>query len=129
MTFVKSKRTDIELYPFQAEDCDYLEDRKSVLLAWEMGTGKTYAAIELDLRHRLERTQDDLRTLPTLVVAPLSTLATVSLSSSDMSPNPSADTFGHLSMMHYLFDNVRWCPIIPADSVLIAFDPHIQLIL
>ncbi|MEE8598348.1 MAG: DEAD/DEAH box helicase, partial [Dehalococcoidales bacterium] len=64
-------------YPFQAEDCDYLEDRKSVLLAWEMGTGKTYAAIELDLRHRLERTQDDLRALPTLVVAPLSTLASV----------------------------------------------------
>ena len=77
MTFVKSKRTGIDLYPFQSEDCDYLEDRKSILLAWEMGTGKTYAAIELDLRHRLERDLQDLRVLPTLVVAPLSTLASV----------------------------------------------------
>ena len=76
MTLQTSKRTDIELYKFQAEDCDYLEDRKSVLLAWEMGTGKTYAAIELDLRHRLERPPHEAN-LPTLVVAPLSTLSSV----------------------------------------------------
>ncbi len=73
MTFVQSKRTNLNLYKFQAEDVDFLEDRKSVLLAWEMGTGKTYAAIELDLRHRIER---EGKQLPTLVVAPLSTLVT-----------------------------------------------------
>ena len=74
MTFVQSKRTELELYPFQSEDCDFLEDRNAVLLAWEMGTGKTYAGIELDLRHRLEREQNGFGQLPTLVVAPLSTL-------------------------------------------------------
>ncbi len=71
---IKSKRTDIKLYPFQAEDVDVLEDRKSVLLAWEMGTGKTVAAIELDLRHRLERSVGGFGQVPTLVIAPLTTL-------------------------------------------------------
>lgn len=74
MSFVTSKRTNIELFPFQAEDCDALEDRKSVLLAWEMGTGKTYAGIELDLRHRLERERNGFGSRSTLVIAPLSTL-------------------------------------------------------
>jgi len=76
LTLTQSKRTGIKLYKFQAEDADFLEDRKSVLLAWEMGTGKTYAAVELDLRHRLEREQGGLPPAPTLVVAPLSTLTT-----------------------------------------------------
>lgn len=76
MNLVVSKRTDLKLFPFQAEDADALEDRKAVLLAWEMGTGKTYAGIELDLRHRLEREQNGFGKQPTLVVAPLSTLKT-----------------------------------------------------
>jgi len=74
VNLVKSKRTHLQLFPFQSEDADFLEDRKSVLLAWEMGTGKTYAGIELDLRHRLERELSGFGKRPTLVVAPLSTL-------------------------------------------------------
>ena len=74
MNLVKSKRTGLKLFPFQNEDANELEDRKSVLLAWEMGTGKTYAGIELDLRHRLERVESGFGPRPTLVIAPLSTL-------------------------------------------------------
>lgn len=56
------------LYPFQAEDVAKLRDRKSVLIANEMGTGKTYEAIALDLLHRDEGKG------PTLVIAPLTVL-------------------------------------------------------
>lgn len=69
-TLVESKRTGISLYPFQSEDMDALEDRKGILLAWEMGTGKTVAAIERDIRIR----QNGFGDLPTLIVAPLTTL-------------------------------------------------------
>ena len=74
MKLVQSSETTLKLFPFQAEDTEALQDRKSVLLAWEMGTGKTYAGIELDLRHRALRRAEGFGQLPTLVVAPLSTL-------------------------------------------------------
>lgn len=40
------------LYPFQREDVNYLVDRKGVLIANEMGTGKTLEALALDLQRR-----------------------------------------------------------------------------
>lgn len=58
------------LYPFQEEDVQKLLDRKSVLIANEMGTGKTYEAIALDV---LRREVMD-RHAKTLVVAPLTIL-------------------------------------------------------
>ena len=60
------------LYEFQAEDVAKLVDRRSCLLANEMGTGKTYQAIALDLMRR-ENQRDPL----TLVIAPLTTLDSV----------------------------------------------------
>lgn len=58
------------LYPFQQEDTSELKEVPSVLLAWEMGTGKTFAGVELDLQHRVDASG------LTLVVAPLSVLPT-----------------------------------------------------
>lgn len=60
-------KQEMNLFPFQREDVVALRDRKSVLLAWEMGTGKTFAGMALDLEHR-----DDSPLTKTLVVAPLS---------------------------------------------------------
>lgn len=40
------------LYPFQREDVEALVDRKAVLIGNEMGTGKTYEAIALDVQRR-----------------------------------------------------------------------------
>lgn len=60
------------LLPFQATDVRKLIDRKSALIANEMGTGKTYEAIALD---RLRRGVEGDHTDPvTLVVAPLTIL-------------------------------------------------------
>lgn len=75
-SFRTSDITGIDLYPFQIEDVESLQDRRSVLLAWEMGTGKTYAAIEIDLRRRELFASEfpDKRIPPTLVIAPLTTL-------------------------------------------------------
>jgi SNF2 family DNA or RNA helicase len=61
-------RTMSELYRFQKEDVDHLEGERGVLIANEMGTGKTFEAIERDQRIR-EHAHGR-----TLVVAPLSTL-------------------------------------------------------
>jgi SNF2 family DNA or RNA helicase len=59
------------LMPFQTEDVEKLVDRRSILIANEMGTGKTYEAIALDLLRRSVVTD---RKLKTLVVAPLTIL-------------------------------------------------------
>jgi SNF2 family DNA or RNA helicase len=59
----------IDLFPFQQEDVDYLSGQRSCLIANEMGTGKTYEAIAMDLSIRANL--DEGRTL---VVAPLTTL-------------------------------------------------------
>lgn len=61
------------LLPFQREDVYKLVDRKSVLIANEMGTGKTYEAIALDLLRRVESSHTDPKTL---VIAPLTILET-----------------------------------------------------
>lgn len=66
------------LYDFQAEDVMKLSGQKSVLIANEMGTGKTYEAIALDMLMRKD--WDETPTISekarplTLVVAPLSVL-------------------------------------------------------
>lgn len=61
------------LLPFQEEDVKKLIDRKGILIGNEMGTGKTYEAIALDLIRRVDSTH----TAPkTLVIAPLTILET-----------------------------------------------------
>jgi SNF2 family DNA or RNA helicase len=40
------------LFDFQEEEVDRLYEQKSRLIAWEMGTGKTYAGIALDIENR-----------------------------------------------------------------------------
>jgi SNF2 family DNA or RNA helicase len=57
----------VDLFPFQLEDVEKLADCKSRLIQNEMGTGKTYEAIALDILARYEGGGF------TLVVAPLST--------------------------------------------------------
>ena len=68
--------TELSLYPFQREDVEYLYPRRSVLIANEMGTGKTYEAIALDYLRRKDFWESDTvseKQKPlTLVVAPLS---------------------------------------------------------
>jgi SNF2 family DNA or RNA helicase len=68
--------TYLSLFPFQEEDVDYLQDQKAVLIANEMGTGKTYEAIERDLRLREKHSESPSQAFQhnTLVVAPLTTL-------------------------------------------------------
>lgn len=58
------------LLPFQKEDVVKVIDRKSRLIGNEMGTGKTYEAIALDLMMR----KADPTAGPTLIIAPLTTL-------------------------------------------------------
>ena len=62
-----------DLYEFQAEDCNRIvqSDKEHHLIANEMGTGKTYEAIALDI---YRRRQTDYKDAPTLVIAPLTTL-------------------------------------------------------
>jgi SNF2 family DNA or RNA helicase len=62
-----------DLYEFQAEDCERIaqSDKDHHLIANEMGTGKTYEAIALDI---YRRRQTDYTNAPTLVIAPLTTL-------------------------------------------------------
>lgn len=62
----------INLFPFQQDDVTYLEDQNNVLIANEMGTGKTYEAIARDLEIR-KGTLGKLST-DTMVIAPLTTL-------------------------------------------------------
>jgi SNF2 family DNA or RNA helicase len=57
------------LYDFQQEDVDKLVDVNNALIMNEMGTGKTYEAIELD---RIRREQTPHYKPKTLVVCPLS---------------------------------------------------------
>lgn len=66
----------IELFEFQRQDVDYLEPRRAVLIANEMGTGKTYEAIERDrrIRAKLPEMPHTVRNRGTLVIAPLTTL-------------------------------------------------------
>lgn len=64
------------LFEFQAEDVSKLVHRRGSLLANEMGTGKTYQAIALDLLRR-EGIGDHSDAPITLVIAPLSTLESV----------------------------------------------------
>jgi SNF2 family DNA or RNA helicase len=68
------------LFPFQRQDVFKLRDRKAVLIANEMGTGKTYEAVALDLIHRDEwgrtKTLQQRSKALTLVVAPLTVLVT-----------------------------------------------------
>ncbi len=60
------------LYDFQVEDVEKLLTVKSVLIGNEMGTGKTYEAIALDLWRR-DHVPDTWQTkAKTLVIAPLS---------------------------------------------------------
>lgn len=62
------------LLPFQEEDVRKLIDRSGILIGNEMGTGKTYEAIALDL---IRRELDQNFSYPkTLVVAPLTILQT-----------------------------------------------------
>jgi SNF2 family DNA or RNA helicase len=58
----------IDLFDFQLTDVNKLESQSAVLIGNEMGTGKTYEAIERDLRIR-SKVQG-----PTLVIAPLTPL-------------------------------------------------------
>lgn len=60
----------IDLFPFQREDVEKLTPHTGVLIANEMGTGKTYEAVALDV----ERRKIAGPTAKTLVVAPLSVL-------------------------------------------------------
>ena len=60
------------LLPFQDEDVRKLVDRRSILIANEMGTGKTYEAIALDLMRRSTKPEGVIA--KTLVVAPLTIL-------------------------------------------------------
>jgi len=62
----------IDLFGFQAEDVKYLQDQHSVLIANDMGTGKTYEAIARDVEIRAGSIK-----LRTLVVAPLTVLEDV----------------------------------------------------
>lgn len=62
----------IELLDFQCEDVEKLVKQDNVLIASEMGTGKTVVAIELDKHRREQNTFSSAPDL-TLVVAPLST--------------------------------------------------------
>lgn len=59
------------LYEFQKEDVIKLVDRKSALIANEMGTGKTYEAIALDLWRREDIPAEWSGRAKTLVIAPL----------------------------------------------------------
>lgn len=65
-----------QLFPFQAEDVEYLRGKDAVLIANEMGTGKTYEAIARDLFIRESSTDGPFNASQcnTLVVAPLTTL-------------------------------------------------------
>ncbi|TXH55540.1 MAG: DEAD/DEAH box helicase [Desulfurellales bacterium] len=58
-----------DLWEFQEEDITRFEDEEAILLAWEMGTGKSPAAMERDRRIRM---RFDLGG-KTLLVAPLGT--------------------------------------------------------
>lgn len=62
------------LLPFQAEDVKKVVDRRGILVANEMGTGKTYEAVALDLIRR--KMAPDGSHPKTLVVAPLTILET-----------------------------------------------------
>jgi SNF2 family DNA or RNA helicase len=64
----------IDLYDFQREDVDKLDGVVSVLIGNEMGTGKTYEAIERDLRIRTNLPAIFTGPKRTLVVAPLTVL-------------------------------------------------------
>jgi len=57
----------VELKPFQDEDISKLEDVAAAAFFWNMGSGKTLAAVERDRRLRAQHSP----TGPTLVVAPL----------------------------------------------------------
>jgi non-specific serine/threonine protein kinase len=59
--------TDFALYKFQEEDVAKLYDKPSRLIASEMGTGKTYEAIALDIENSQSNNDN------TLVVAPMQT--------------------------------------------------------
>jgi SNF2 family DNA or RNA helicase len=63
----------IDLFPFQKEDVDHLEGVTGALNANDMGTGKTYEAIERDARIRAANGGRGA----TLVVAPLTILEDV----------------------------------------------------
>ncbi len=60
-----------KLWEHQQTEITRLEPQPRVLIAWQMGAGKTLGAIERDLRirHKL----DAMATMRTLIVAPLST--------------------------------------------------------
>lgn len=70
-----------QLYPFQRKDVDKLQNKLACLIINDMGTGKTFEAIALDIAHREEtqlltgfKIKPELREPKTLVVAPLSVL-------------------------------------------------------
>jgi SNF2 family DNA or RNA helicase len=65
----------IDLFGFQAEDVEYLHKQHMVLIANDMGTGKTYEAIARDQRIRMNTKAGNPTVLErTLVIAPLTTL-------------------------------------------------------
>ena len=65
--------SSLGLFPFQQDDVDKLADPPSGLDASDMGTGKTYKGIALDLMVR-DEAPTSYRNSPTLVIAPLSVL-------------------------------------------------------
>lgn len=66
----------LDLFPFQQEDVVFLGVKEAVLIANEMGTGKTYEAIARDQIIRQKTTDGPFNASQcnTLVVAPLTTL-------------------------------------------------------
>lgn len=61
------------LWGHQATEADRLESEPRVLIAWEMGTGKTLFGVEKDLRLRRDDNASNTKNWRTLVVAPLNT--------------------------------------------------------
>lgn len=73
----------ISLFDYQQEDVDKLAQVSGALIASEMGTGKTYEAVALDLLRR----QDESLLDKTLVVAPLSVLSSWEEHFNEMAPH------------------------------------------
>lgn len=62
------QRVRTPLWPHQVEDLEHLKEQRAVLIGWDMGAGKTLAAIERDLYLRSVAQVEK-----TLVIGPLNT--------------------------------------------------------
>jgi SNF2 family DNA or RNA helicase len=67
---------DFQLKDFQEEDVAKLLEVPSALIANEMGSGKTYEAVALDILRRKQHGHPDGGRLKTLIICPLSTVET-----------------------------------------------------